>query len=218
MTAVNNILPKEVVRNEWRIEPFMNRCQHCDKILVNKNLCNSCRANHRRFELKKKCLAYKGNKCLVCDYKRCSQALHFHHLDPSAKEFTISGKHCKSESSILEELNKCVLLCCRCHSEHHAGIIDVVNYIHKDITNEEAFKLKIKQPKVEYKCFKCGAKIFKGSNKCTKCQGELCRRFEITKEELEQLIQKYSYTHIGKMFGVSDNAIRKRAKKLGIEI
>ena len=46
------------------------------------------------------------------------------------------------------------------------------------------------------------------------------KKFEITKEDLEMLIweEKLPYTKIGEMFGVSDNAIRKRAKKLGIEL
>ena len=46
------------------------------------------------------------------------------------------------------------------------------------------------------------------------------KKFEISKVELEDLIfkQKKSFVAIGKIFGVSDNAIRKRAKKLGIDI
>lgn len=42
------------------------------------------------------------------------------------------------------------------------------------------------------------------------------RRFEISKEELEELIATKPMTHIGKMFGVSANAIKKRAQRLGI--
>lgn len=42
------------------------------------------------------------------------------------------------------------------------------------------------------------------------------RKFEVSKEELEKLINEKPYTEIAKMFGVSDKAITKRAKKLGI--
>lgn len=38
------------------------------------------------------------------------------------------------------------------------------------------------------------------------------RKFEISKEELQELLKNNSYVSIGKMFGVSDNAIRKRCK------
>jgi Zn-dependent peptidase ImmA (M78 family) len=41
-------------------------------------------------------------------------------------------------------------------------------------------------------------------------------RFEVSKEDLEKLLKEKPCTEIGKMFGVSDNAIKKRAKKLGI--
>lgn len=45
-------------------------------------------------------------------------------------------------------------------------------------------------------------------------------KFNVSKEKLEKLIweEKLPYTKIGEMFGVSDNAIRKRAKKLGIKL
>lgn len=42
------------------------------------------------------------------------------------------------------------------------------------------------------------------------------RKFEVSKEELETLLDNNSFVSIGKMFGVSDNAIRKRYKILGI--
>jgi hypothetical protein len=42
------------------------------------------------------------------------------------------------------------------------------------------------------------------------------RKFEISKEELQELLKNNSYVSIGKMFGVSDNAIRKRCKVFGI--
>jgi hypothetical protein len=41
-------------------------------------------------------------------------------------------------------------------------------------------------------------------------------KFNVSKEELETLLKENSYCAIGRMFGVSDNAIRKRAKKYGI--
>jgi len=43
------------------------------------------------------------------------------------------------------------------------------------------------------------------------------RKFHVTKEELEKLLAEHPMTHIAKMFNVSDKAISKRAKVLGIE-
>lgn len=42
------------------------------------------------------------------------------------------------------------------------------------------------------------------------------KKFNVDKETLTNLLDIKSYVEIGKMFGVSDNSIRKRAKKLGI--
>lgn len=47
---------------------------------------------------------------------------------------------------------------------------------------------------------------------------ESYKKFDVTKEVLELLIQQMSLTAIGKQFGVSDNAIKKRCKRLGIDL
>lgn len=65
------------------------------------------------------------------------------------------------------------------------------------------FLWKKKDKRSEF-CIECSNKSRTGSN----------RKFEVTKEELEKLIAEKPMTHIGKMFGVSDNAIRKRMKTL----
>ena len=44
------------------------------------------------------------------------------------------------------------------------------------------------------------------------------RKFEVTKEELEKLVNELPLTQIGKKFDVSNNAIKKRCKLLGIEL
>lgn len=49
-------------------------------------------------------------------------AFDFHHPDPLEKDFTISEKM-TSWKRIKPELDKCVLLCCRCHREVHDGLL-----------------------------------------------------------------------------------------------
>ena len=51
------------------------------------------------------------------------------------------------------------------------------------------------------------------SVECVKCNS---KRFEVPKDKLNELLWKYPTTHIAKMFGVSDKAIEKRAKKFGL--
>lgn len=83
-------------------------------------ICRSCVTNRRRFEKKKRAVEYLGGKCVDCGYDRYIEALEFDHIDPSKKDFTISGNHCVSWERIKEELDKCELRCANCHRERHA--------------------------------------------------------------------------------------------------
>lgn len=86
----------------------------------------SARQNKRRRLLKEKCIDYLGGKCVVCDYSRCSSALEFHHRDPSLKSFPLDSASIASKSwdRIIEELNKCVLVCANHHREIECGLIE----------------------------------------------------------------------------------------------
>jgi len=77
----------------------------------------------RRKKIRKMAINYKGNKCEICGYNKCIQALEFHHLDKNGKDFGISAKgYTRSWGSVKKELNKCILLCANCHREVHEGI------------------------------------------------------------------------------------------------
>lgn len=69
---------------------------------------------------KKKAIQYKGGGCTVCGYNKCEAALDFHHTTPELK---IKIKDHLSFINQKAELDKCVLLCCRCHRELHSGLI-----------------------------------------------------------------------------------------------
>lgn len=59
----------------------------------------------------------KGNACKLCGYNQCPANLVFHHVIPSKKEFILNS--CRSYAKFLNEIKKCVLLCCNCHGEIH---------------------------------------------------------------------------------------------------
>lgn len=69
-----------------------------------------------------KALEYKGSKCQLCGYSKCKSSLHFHHVDPSQKNFEISGNWGLSWDNIRKELDKCILVCANCHGEIHEGL------------------------------------------------------------------------------------------------
>lgn len=71
-----------------------------------------------RRQVKIKLVEYKGGKCEKCGYNKCVDALEFHHLDPSEKDFTISGKSWSYER-LKKEVDKCILVCSNCHKEIH---------------------------------------------------------------------------------------------------
>ena len=67
----------------------------------------------------------------------------------------------------------------------------------------------------------CGKVKNKESKLCIECfknQDVYDSKINISKEELEELISKKSYIEIGKIFKVSDNAVKKRALRLGIKL
>lgn len=105
------------------------RCKTCGKNYAKghgryKEECNSCRVSAWRVKIKKEIVEIAGGGCKICGYCKCISALEFHHLDTSKKEFNIS-KFSSSKSRIIEETKKCILICCRCHREIHAGIITI---------------------------------------------------------------------------------------------
>lgn len=71
-----------------------------------------------RRRLKVKAIAYKGGKCEICGYSKCPAAFDFHHVDPSVKDFGISG-NTRSFEKLRPELDKTMLLCANCHRELH---------------------------------------------------------------------------------------------------
>jgi len=71
-----------------------------------------------RIRTKQKLVEYKGGSCKECGYSKCVQALEFHHLDATQKDFSISGKSWSFER-LKKEVDKCILLCNRCHTELH---------------------------------------------------------------------------------------------------
>lgn len=56
--------------------------------------------------------------CEKCGESRL-YLIHFHHIDPKAKLFTIGKYSLKNQELLEEEVKKCVCLCPNCHNEFH---------------------------------------------------------------------------------------------------
>ena len=178
---------------------------------------SSDRVKKWRKTIKEKLIFAMGGSCQKCGYSRCSNALEFHHTDPNEKEISLGGIRAspKSIMKIIEEVKKCVLVCSICHREHHAGILELPKTNKLDLT---VFGL------VEIDGVICKNKKIPEirmsirSIKIPKVKKSRKRSFEVTFEELSDLLKTKSYAQVGKIYGVSDNAIRKRAKALEIPL
>ena len=60
-----------------------------------------------------------GNKCADCggSFHKC--AYDFHHVNPLEKKFEIAPALDRNWDAILEEVEKCVMLCSNCHRVRH---------------------------------------------------------------------------------------------------
>lgn len=97
---------------KFRFERGRRRCIKCASACVQK----------RREKLKQMSIEYKGGNCQMCGYKKCSNAMEFHHLNPLEKDFALSHRGLtRSWDKIKIELDKCILLCANCHREIHAN-------------------------------------------------------------------------------------------------
>ena len=74
-----------------------------------------------RRAMKKEAVRRHGGKCEICGYDKCLDALTFHHLDPTKKEFGLAqGGVTHSWEEYLKESEKCILVCANCHAEIHS--------------------------------------------------------------------------------------------------
>lgn len=91
--------------------------------------CLRCRSDAvvlRRRRVKAILVAEGGGACRLCGFDRHLAALHFHHLDPGLKHFSLSA-HGMSRSldRARAEAAKCMLLCANCHAAVEAGMLQL---------------------------------------------------------------------------------------------
>ncbi len=112
---------------------IINIYTQCYKTKENGNIvyrckkCNTAKVLKRAKKLRNLILDLEGRKCLLCSYNKCEYSLHFHHLNPTIKKFGLTAKFLRSRSikRVLQELDKCILVCANCHGEIEQGLIDI---------------------------------------------------------------------------------------------
>lgn len=172
-----------------------------------------------RIRTKRELIEYKGGKCEICGYDKVEyhRVFHFHHIDPTKKEFGISSKIVAFDKA-KEEVDKCMLLCSRCHDELHSEI-DGVN-------DDKLIRKNSRREVVEKECSFCGTKFSTNIQNRSYCSQPCAsgsrnmRQRKIkenpTKEELAEMLKTMSWCAIGRKYFVTDNSVRKWARKYGL--
>lgn len=75
----------------------------------------------RRDKRKKDLVMIHGGKCIKCNYDKNIHNLCFHHREPNKKLFEVNSHSLSGRkwNVLVEESNKCDLLCFHCHNDHH---------------------------------------------------------------------------------------------------
>jgi len=163
-----------------------------------------------RAQKKKKLIAVEafGGKCCKCGYDKCTEALEFHHLEKSEKEESPSYIIMRwSFEKAKKELDKCILVCANCHREIHAAEKESISI---DLQ-------KYYRPWIDKTCKHCEKEFSTKNTKQIYCS-ITCNKIDTrkverpTKEMLAELMKTTNWTQLGRMFKVSDNAVRKWAK------
>jgi len=170
-----------------------------------------------RKNTKKRIIDAFGGKCCMCGYNKCNEALELHHLNPEEKDFSFGAVRAsiKSWSKIVKELRKCILVCSNCHKEIHYNNTEIK---HPVMFNEEFCEYKKEKFGEVNACPICGnmkpAKNFYCSLKCAaKARGKV--NWENV-DLVSMIKQGMTFVSIAETLSVSDSAVRKRAKKLGL--
>lgn len=105
-------------------------CKSCGQEFSTKKqaICASCQYNKQLAKRYGKIYDRVGTACWYCGYDKGMKGtsiLDFHHVDPEKKCFNITRREAATMKweKVFAEMKKCVLLCCRCHREYHAGFI-----------------------------------------------------------------------------------------------
>jgi len=170
-----------------------------------------------RRRTKERLVRAMGGECVCCGYSKCLDALEFHHRDPNEKDVGIGGirGNVVAWKRIIEEVKKCVLVCSNCHKEIHRGI----SFIPVDAKGfDESYEDYRKSKVIEMEpCPVCGGPKATHLKTCSHvCAAKRKSPVDWDSVNLEGMMKEMSFAEIGDELDVSDMAVRKRAKKLGL--
>jgi hypothetical protein len=171
---------------------------------------NKYHVQKRRIRIKLLAVRYLGGECEECHWVGPADGYDFHHRDPAQKDFTLSGNgHTRSWARTRAELDKCQLLCSRCHRlEHWKGKASLV-------IEEEVLREMENDPEGVLREMNMAPKAPARAKPAPKP-----RPTKIawpSDEELLRLVWEKPRTKLSELLGVSNVAIGKRCRSRGID-
>lgn len=175
---------------------------------------------HWRKRTKIKLVEAFGNICCVCGQSFEPELYDFHHINPENKKFNISNSYstCASWSLIVEEAKKCVMLCSNCHRLVEYGYtnlpINTLKFDETKITTTVERELLPKYARAP--CPICGNKVlYCNTYCCHECAQKAHRKVKDrpSHEDLILLVSEQGFEAVGRLFGVTGNAVKKWLKQ-----
>ena len=182
---------------------------------------------HRTLE---KVIKIAGGTCRKCSYSICIPNLHFHHLNPKEKDFSIRCNHTISWKRVKNEIVKTILLCNRCHGEVHAGLWNPTEGMIQE--QQEIYSRnmplydttpipKSRPPKEPVFCKECKGEIldpYRGQLYCSKACGWAAKKK--TRPEKSRLMtlrdQGLSWRRVSLELGITEKLARTCAIEYGM--
>lgn len=152
----------------------------------------------------------RGGRCEECGYNKNLGSLEFHHLDPEQKELKLDLRHLSNNSmeKILDEFDKCKVLCSNCHREEHHPELEIEQVrVLVDKVNEKVTKAQVVG---KPRCIDCDVEISYTYKRCTPCNNIFKRKvyrpeFTVLQSELDE----HGSVWCAKKYGVTPKSIRR---------
>jgi RNA polymerase subunit RPABC4/transcription elongation factor Spt4 len=156
----------------------------------------TCRKQIKKRLLEKGLMTYRCSCCGIADWQGQPLSLHLDHING------VNNDH------RLENLR---LLCPNCHSQ-------TSTYAGRNKPRKPRKKASTPKPRVKKQnfCVDCGVAISRRAQRCKSCQGKFSQPTKTewpSVEELIVMVERTSYSAVGRKLGVSDNAVRKRIQR-----
>lgn len=190
-TKTRNIIKQRILKNKINISHFSVSSNGIKRIEENTFIKNSTvnQSVLRRKYLKGE---YSSYKCSICGQEPFW----------NGKELTLILDHINGNNTD-DRLENLRWVCPNCNIQ-----LETTNGKNK------------KQLQKKYYCIDCGKEITKNSKRCIDCNNKKrsvpLEQMILTREELKELIRNKSFSEIGRLYNVSDNAVRKWCDKYNL--